>query len=73
VYSCGEGEDYHQFLSRNRTRNHHHNRLFRRLNNINTDRLDSQQVIPRQNTRMRSLFDRMIQEIEKYRSEFKRF
>jgi hypothetical protein len=40
------------------------------MNNINTDRLDSQQVIPRQNTRMRSLFDRMTQEIEKYRSKF---
>lgn len=63
--SCGEGEDYHQFLNRNRNR--HNRRLFRRLNNINHNHLDSQQIIPRQNVRMRSLFDRVNQEIEKYR------
>lgn len=64
-YSCGEGEDYHQFLNRNRNR--HNRRLFRRLNNINHNHLDSQQIIPRQNVRLRSLFDRINQEIEKYR------
>lgn len=64
-YSCGEGEDYHQFLNRNRNR--HNRRLFRRLNNINHNHLDSQQIIPRQNVRLRSLFDRVAQEIEKYR------
>lgn len=64
-YSCGEGEDYHPFLDR--IRNRHNRRLFRRLNNINHNHLDSQQIIPRQNARLRSLFDRMNQEIEKYR------
>lgn len=64
-FSCGEGEDYHQFLNRNRNR--HNRRLFRRLNNINHNHLDSQQIIPRQNVRLRSLFDRVTQEIEKYR------
>lgn len=64
--SCGEGEDY-QFLNRNRNR--HNRRLFRRLNNINHNHLDSQQIIPRQNVRLRSLFDRVNQEIEKYRRE----
>ena len=63
--SCGEGEDYHQFLNRNRNR--HNRRLFRRLNNINHNHLDSQQIIPRQNVRLRSLFDRVNQEVEKYR------
>lgn len=66
VSSCGEGEDY-QFLNRNRNR--HNRRLFRRLNNINHNHLDSQQIIPRQNVRLRSLFDRVSQEIEKYRRE----
>lgn len=66
-YSCGEGEDYHPFLDR--TRNRHNRRLFRRLNNINHNHLDSQQIIPRQNARLRSLFDRVNQEIEKYRSK----
>jgi len=66
-YSCGEGEDYHPFLDR--IRNRHNRRLFRRLNNINHNHLDSQQIIPRQNARLRSLFDRVNQEIEKYRSK----
>jgi hypothetical protein len=66
-YSCGEGEDYHPFLDR--SRNRHNRRLFRRLNNINHNHLDSQQIIPRQNARLRSLFDRVNQEIEKYRSK----
>lgn len=63
--SCGE--DDHQFLNRNRNR--HNRRLFRRLNNINHNHLDSNQIIPRQNVRLRSLFDRVNQEIEKYRSK----
>ncbi|XP_070510085.1 LON peptidase N-terminal domain and RING finger protein 3 [Chironomus tepperi] len=63
--SCGEGEDYNPFLDR--IRNRHNRRLFRRLNNINHNHLDSQQIIPRQNARLRSLFDRVNQEIEKYR------
>ena len=66
-YSCGEGDDY-QFLNRNRNR--HNRRLFRRLNNINHNHLDSQQIIPRQNGRLRTLFDRIQQEIEKYRREW---
>lgn len=66
--SCGEGEDYHQFLNRNLNR--HNRRLFRRLNNINHNHLDSQQIIPRQNVRLRSLFDRVNQEIEKYRRKW---
>jgi hypothetical protein len=66
-FSCGEGEDYHPFLDR--IRNRHNRRLFRRLNNINHNHLDSQQIIPRQNARLRSLFDRVNQEIEKYRSK----
>lgn len=67
LFSCGEGEDYHPFLDR--IRNRHNRRLFRRLNNINHNHLDSQQIIPRQNARLRSLFDRVNQEIDKYRSE----
>lgn len=63
--SCGEGEDYHQFLNRNLNR--HNRRLFRRLNNINHNHLDSQHIIPRQNVRLRALFDRVNLEIEKYR------
>ncbi|CRK92767.1 CLUMA_CG006225, isoform A [Clunio marinus] len=63
--SCGEGEDYHHFLNRNRNR--HNRRLFRRLNNINHNHLDSQQIIPRKNVRLRILFERVFQEIEKYR------
>ena len=65
--SCGEGEDYHPVLDR--IHNRHNRRLFRRLNNINHNHLDSQQIIPRQNARLRSLFDRVNQEIEKYRSK----
>ena len=67
-FSCGEGEDYHPFLDR--IRNRHNRRLFRRLNNINHNHLDSQQIIPRQNARLRSLFDRVNQEIEKYRRKY---
>ena len=63
--SCGEGEDHHQFLNRNLNR--HNRRLFRRLNNINHNQMDSQQIIPRQNVRLRLLFDRVNQEIEKFR------
>jgi hypothetical protein len=66
--SCGEDENNHNFFNRNRNR--HNRRLFRRLNNINHNHLDSNQIIPRQNVRLRSLFDRICQEIDKYRSEF---
>lgn len=64
--SCGEDDNH--FL--NRTRNRHNRRLFRRLHNINQNHLDSNQIIPRQNARLRSLFERVNQEIEKYRSKF---
>lgn len=64
--SCGEDDNH--FLNRNRNR--HNRRLFRRLNNINHNHLDSNQIIPRQNIRLRSLFDRINQEIDKYKSNF---
>ena len=68
--SCGEDDNH--FL--NRPINRHNRRLFKKLHSNNQHHLDSNQIIPRQNSRLRSLFERVNQEIEKNRSEcFKPF